>query len=208
MRRSEQPPHPAPCPHPTRYLLFQDNLDSQKQPDYIQYLKEWAVDDHKLPPNETDQVQPIDRGLGRQVKIYLGQQMDEWCCKVLIGYLTEAPEALTGRPLILVGCGPTGPDLGRKSSEACRREPRNARRSRATSLLKVLPIGYLTEAPEALTEALTGRTLILVRCGPTEPDLGRRLLEACRHEPRNAGRSCAARCSPPSNSPSTLPGAH
>ena len=28
--------------------------------------------------NETDQVQPIDRGLGRQVKIYLGQQLDEW----------------------------------------------------------------------------------------------------------------------------------
>ena len=41
-------------------------------------MKDWAVDDHKLPPNETDQVQPIDRGLGRQVKIYIGQQMDEW----------------------------------------------------------------------------------------------------------------------------------
>eukprot|EP00966_Prymnesium_polylepis_P245340 5675717-Prymnesium_polylepis.1 len=62
----------------SRYLLFQDNLDAQKQPDYIQYLRDWCVDDHKLPPNETDQVQPIDRGLGRQVKIYLGQQMDEW----------------------------------------------------------------------------------------------------------------------------------
>ena len=58
----------------TRYLLFQDNLDSQKQPDYIECLKDSGVDDHKLPPNETDQVQPIDRGLGRQVKIYLGQQ--------------------------------------------------------------------------------------------------------------------------------------
>ena len=58
------------------YLLFQDNLDSQKQPDYISLLKDLGVDDHKLPPNETDQVQPIDRGLGRQVKIYLGQQMD------------------------------------------------------------------------------------------------------------------------------------
>ena len=34
-----------------------------------------CVDDHKLPPNETDQVQPIDRGLGRQVKVYLGQQV-------------------------------------------------------------------------------------------------------------------------------------
>ncbi|KAL1508703.1 hypothetical protein AB1Y20_004798 [Prymnesium parvum] len=62
----------------TRYLLFQDNLDSQKQPEYISSLKDLGVDDHKLPPNETDQVQPIDRGLGRQVKIYIGQQMDEW----------------------------------------------------------------------------------------------------------------------------------
>ena len=59
----------------TRYLLFQDNLDSQKQSAYIECLKDWGVDDHKLPPNETDQVQPIDRGLGRQVKIYLGQQV-------------------------------------------------------------------------------------------------------------------------------------
>ena len=62
----------------TRYLLFKDNLDAQKQPGYLNKLKEWGVDDHKLPPNETDQVQPIDRALGRQVKIYLGQNMDEW----------------------------------------------------------------------------------------------------------------------------------
>ena len=32
-----------------------------------------GVDDHKVPPNETDQVQPIDRGMGRQIKVYLGQ---------------------------------------------------------------------------------------------------------------------------------------
>ena len=31
-----------------------------------------------MPPNKTDQVQPVDRGLGRQIKIYLGQEMDEW----------------------------------------------------------------------------------------------------------------------------------
>ena len=30
-----------------------------------------GVDDHKVPPNETDQVQPIDRGMGRQIKVYL-----------------------------------------------------------------------------------------------------------------------------------------
>ena len=62
----------------SRYLLFQDNLDAQKQPEYIKYLHDWAVDDHKLPPNETDQVQPIDRGLGRHIKINVGMQMDEW----------------------------------------------------------------------------------------------------------------------------------
>ena len=62
----------------TRYLLLEDNLDSQKQPDYLEFLKKWAVDDHKVPPNETDQVQPIDRGLGRVVKLYMGQQMDGW----------------------------------------------------------------------------------------------------------------------------------
>ena len=33
---------------------------------------------HKLPPNETDQVQPIDRGLGRHIKVYIGQLMDAW----------------------------------------------------------------------------------------------------------------------------------
>ena len=36
------------------------------------------MDDHKLPPNETDNLQPIDRGLGQHVKIYLGQLLDEW----------------------------------------------------------------------------------------------------------------------------------
>ena len=68
----------------TRYLLFQDNLDAQKQPDYIKLLSDWRVDDHKLPPNETDQVQPIDRGLGRQVKMYLGQQVSMCIALVLL----------------------------------------------------------------------------------------------------------------------------
>ena len=61
-----------------RYLLFEDNLDAQKTPEYIEALRGISIDDHKVPPNHTDEVQPIDRGLGRQVKIYLGQQMDAW----------------------------------------------------------------------------------------------------------------------------------
>ena len=32
----------------------------------------------QVPPNKTDQVQPVDRGLGRHIKIYLGQEMDAW----------------------------------------------------------------------------------------------------------------------------------
>ena len=62
----------------TRYMLFQDNLDSQKQPDYLNLLNDLCIDDHKVPPNETDQVQPVDRGLGAQVKLYMGQAMDDW----------------------------------------------------------------------------------------------------------------------------------
>ena len=62
----------------TRYLLFEDNLDAQKTPEYIEALRVNGIDDHKVPPNHTDEVQPIDRGLGRQVKIYIGQQMDKW----------------------------------------------------------------------------------------------------------------------------------
>lgn len=62
----------------TRYLLIQDNLDSQCQPAYLDELRALGVDDHKVPPNKTDQVQPIDRGLGRLLKVYMGQEMDTW----------------------------------------------------------------------------------------------------------------------------------
>ena len=61
-----------------RYLLIQDNLDSQKQPDYIDLLKFIGLDDHKVPPNETDQVQPVDRGLGQHLKLEMGNEMDLW----------------------------------------------------------------------------------------------------------------------------------
>ena len=52
-----------------RYLLFEDNLDAQKQPEYISALNAIAIDDHKVPPNETDQMQPVDRGFGQQVSL-------------------------------------------------------------------------------------------------------------------------------------------
>jgi hypothetical protein len=66
----------------TRYLLFQDNLDAQckdRNPAYTEYLDcECKTDDHKVPPGKTDQVQPVDRGKGRQIKIYMGQEEDKW----------------------------------------------------------------------------------------------------------------------------------
>ena len=37
-----------------------------------------GIDDHKVPPNETDQVQPVDRGLGQHIKLNMGVEMDEW----------------------------------------------------------------------------------------------------------------------------------
>ena len=32
----------------------------------------------QVPPNKTDQVQPVDRGLGYHIKLYMGREMDEW----------------------------------------------------------------------------------------------------------------------------------
>ena len=66
----------------SRYLLFQDNLDAQcksRNPEYINYLKtDCQTDDHKLPPNKTDQVQPIDRGIGMAIKFHVGNLLDQW----------------------------------------------------------------------------------------------------------------------------------
>ena len=61
------------------YLLMQDNLDSQKQPEYQKVLKgECRSDSHFTPEGETDDVQPVDDGLGRLLKVYMGQEEDEW----------------------------------------------------------------------------------------------------------------------------------
>jgi hypothetical protein len=61
-----------------KYLLLQDNLDAQLQPDYIAALKERRTVSRWLLANHTDFVQPVDAGLGRQVKIYIGEEMDKW----------------------------------------------------------------------------------------------------------------------------------
>ena len=65
------PPRLPPPPH----LALDTHSSLTQVPPLIQSV---GVDDHKVPPNETDQVQPIDRGMGRQIKVYLGQLLDEW----------------------------------------------------------------------------------------------------------------------------------
>ena len=63
----------------TRYLHIEDNLDSQKQPEYLQFCsEECQADEHKVPPNKTDQVQPVDDGLGRELKVHMGREEDAW----------------------------------------------------------------------------------------------------------------------------------
>ena len=64
-----------------RYLMIADNLDSQdavRNPPYIAALDKCQTDDHKVPGGYTDQVQPVDRGKGRHIKIYMGEEEDAW----------------------------------------------------------------------------------------------------------------------------------
>ena len=65
----------------SRYLMIADNLDSQdatRNPPYITALDKCQTDDHKVPAGKTDQVQPVDDGLGQHLKIYVGQEEDKW----------------------------------------------------------------------------------------------------------------------------------
>ena len=65
----------------SRYLQIADNLDAQdasRNPEYITEMDKNQTDDHKVPAGKTDQVQPVDRGKGRQIKIYIGQEEDKW----------------------------------------------------------------------------------------------------------------------------------
>jgi hypothetical protein len=60
------------------YLLLQDNLDAQLQPAYIAALKQQRTLPRWLLAGKTDYVQPVDAGLGRQMKLYIGEEMDKW----------------------------------------------------------------------------------------------------------------------------------
>jgi hypothetical protein len=62
----------------TQYLLLQDNLDAQLQPAYVAKLAKLQTASRWLLAGKTDYLQPVDAGLGRQVKLYMGEAMDEW----------------------------------------------------------------------------------------------------------------------------------
>ena len=66
----------------SRYLMFQDNLDAQRpdrNPEYTDYLKDdCQTDSHMLPPGKTDELQPVDDGMGRNTKVNMAQEEDAW----------------------------------------------------------------------------------------------------------------------------------
>ena len=59
-------------------VLFCDNLDAQIQPAFLERL--WSVNCFQflLPPQCIDSTQPVDGGLGRQVKFEVGYKLEEW----------------------------------------------------------------------------------------------------------------------------------
>ena len=60
------------------YLLLQDNLDAQKQPEYHRRLNDLGIISYMLPPSHTEDVQPVDDGYGMLTKMYMGEEMEKW----------------------------------------------------------------------------------------------------------------------------------
>ncbi|CAM9727654.1 unnamed protein product [Ectocarpus sp. 6 AP-2014] len=60
-------------------LLLADNLHGQTTEEFHQYLhKECNTLLWHLPAGCTDEVQPIDAGYGRRLKVAVGVQLDKW----------------------------------------------------------------------------------------------------------------------------------
>ena len=59
-------------------ILFCDNLDAQIQPDFSEKLRSVNSFPDLLPAQCTESVQPVDGGLGRQVKFETGRQLEDW----------------------------------------------------------------------------------------------------------------------------------
>ena len=59
-------------------LLFCDNLDAQIQPEFLAKLETVNCCRNLSPAECTDQVQAIDAGFGRQLKVEVGNEYEEW----------------------------------------------------------------------------------------------------------------------------------
>ena len=59
-------------------VLFCDNLDAQIQPEFLDQLKSVDCFRNLFPTQSTEYVQPVDAGCGRQVKVEVGKEFEEW----------------------------------------------------------------------------------------------------------------------------------
>ena len=63
---------------PREFLLFSDNLHGQKTESFKSYLRSLGGSSHNLLPGNTDELQPVDRGVGSALKRECGEVQDEW----------------------------------------------------------------------------------------------------------------------------------
>lgn len=62
----------------SRHLLFMDNLTSQRSAEFLAVLKGINVIPWWLPPNTTDDGQPVDAGVGANMKHHIGNELNKW----------------------------------------------------------------------------------------------------------------------------------
>ena len=63
---------------PREFLLFSDNLHGQKTESFKSHLRSLGGSSHNLLPGNTDELQPVDRGVGSALKRECGEVQDEW----------------------------------------------------------------------------------------------------------------------------------
>jgi len=63
---------------PREFLLFSDNLHGQKTDNFKSHLRSLGGSSHNLLPGNTDELQPVDRGVGSALKRECTEVQDEW----------------------------------------------------------------------------------------------------------------------------------
>ena len=63
---------------PGRTLMFMDNLRGQTTDQFVAALGRVGVDPHFLPANMTDDVQPVDKSIGKAIKDRIGELRHIW----------------------------------------------------------------------------------------------------------------------------------